>query len=178
MSDTPQETRRFSQLKYRLTAFIIVGILAGYFLQPVHKHECGSEPGDVYAAKLRKLFDAQVRYFETQGQQFLGPIKLTPGNPTQFMCDGNEHRGFLADETTWASPQWRALNFTVEERGHFAYEVETTGMGVDAKVTVRALSDVNCDGDLAVYEYLGRVDPENPSKVLGPLIYSKPEKSK
>ena len=63
----------------RIGALIVVGLAVAYLAFPTYKHECGSGPASDPYHNLKKLFDAQARYFAKQGQYFVGPVKSTPG---------------------------------------------------------------------------------------------------
>ena len=167
MTDEPGAPSTSLPRKYWVVIVLIIGVAAGYFALPTHKHECGSGPANDAYLNLRRLYDAQVSYFKTTGGQFVKSTALTPGKPTEIMCDGTEHEGFLADDNTWSSPSWKALNFAILKRSHYAYEMETAGTGKSAHFTVRVLGDLDCDGIMSTHEITGRVDADTPSEVIG-----------
>jgi hypothetical protein len=167
MTENHSAASKSSPTKYWVIALLIIGSTAGYVSIPTYTHKCGSGPGNDAYLNLYRLYDAQVQYFQAQGSRFVGTVKLTPGNPTQLMCDGGDHEGFVTDEKTWAVPAWKALNFSVLERTHYAYEIQTSGTGLNAQFIIRALGDLDCDGIRSTFEVTGRVDPKDASKIIG-----------
>ena len=130
---------------------------------------------------LRKLVEGQTVYYgqkmvgfdgKPKPAQFAGPAKLTPGNPTQFMCKNGESVKFKPDANTFAAPVWQALNFAPDDPFYYAYQVDAAGSGSTAHFTVRAIGDLDCDGVLSTYERLGTIN-ERGEITMGAGLYIK-----
>ena len=173
MTDEQPPKKRETRLAYRLLGAIAVGLAAGYLSAPSEKHVCGSEDAGAPVRHLQAIFDGQARYYAAHGNRFIGSTGLTPGNPTQYMCDGSSPKDYLPTETTWSAPEWQALGFALNKPSHYAYEVITAGTEAAAHFTVRALGDLDCDGIHSTFEITGRIDKDNRSAVIGrQAVYS------
>ncbi|MEE2755502.1 MAG: hypothetical protein VYA30_02520 [Myxococcota bacterium] len=115
---------------------------------------------------LQRLSMAQRTYYEADiadasgkllPQQFAGPSKLVPGNPTKFMCKDGKPIQFKPTPETFAAPVWQALNFAIEDPFRYAYQVEVDGTGTLSRFTVRAVGDLDCDGQLSTFERFGSI---------------------
>jgi len=116
---------------------------------------------------VRRLFDGSVAYYnETHAardgsilpRQFPKSTPLTPGNPTEFMCKNGKSVKYVPEVNTWNHLTWRELNFAVDEPFYYAYQYISSGTGADAKFTVRAVGDLDCDGVLSTFERAGQAD--------------------
>ncbi|MBV71215.1 MAG: hypothetical protein CMH52_07675 [Myxococcales bacterium] len=115
---------------------------------------------------LQRLAMAQRAYYEADRadrngkilpKQFAGPSKLVPGNPTEFMCKDGRPIEFKPTPETFSAPVWQALGFAIEDPFRYAYQVEIEGKGTLSRFTVRAVGDLDCDGQLSTFEQSGRI---------------------
>ena len=110
---------------------------------------------------MYRLGSAQQAYYEAQeGEQpkrFTDSTKLTPGNPTKFMCKDGKSVKFGPDKDTFAAETWKKLGFQLQDPFFYAYQIETRGDGANAQFTVRAVGDLDCDGDHSTFERIGNI---------------------
>ena len=107
-------------------------------------------------------------------RQFPPSVRLTPGNPTQYMCPNGDSTKYTPNPRTWSHRTWRVLGMAQNEPTYYAYEFVSQGRGPMAHFTARAIGDLNCNGVLSTFERVGLVDDEgNISGGAG--IYAKDE---
>jgi len=58
----------------------------------------------------------------------------------------------------WSAPGWRALGVAITTPSRFQYQLESSGRGAGARVVLRAVGDMNCDGAQTVFERSGVVN--------------------
>lgn len=78
-----------------------------------------------------------------------------PGSP----CDEPDKR-YPGDAAAWSAPGWKAADFALTEPHRYRYRIETTGTGKDARATVTAVGDLDCDGVWSTFERVLEVDPD------------------
>ena len=76
---------------------------------------------------MYRLGSAQQAYYEAQeGEQpkrFTDSTKLTPGNPTKFMCKDGKSVKFGPDKDTFAAETWKKLGFQLQDPFFYAYQL-------------------------------------------------------
>ena len=116
---------------------------------------------------LKRLTDGAVKYMEARlaagekvgALRFPESVGLTPGAPTKLMCRKGVRHTHTVDAGTWDHPGWKALGFTAAEAHlNYAYSFISRGSGAKAHFTARAVGDLTCDGVMATFERLGRLD--------------------
>ncbi len=116
---------------------------------------------------LKRITDGAVKYMEARvaagekvgALRFPDSVGLTPGAPTKLMCRKGVRHTHAVDAGTWDHPGWRALGFTAAEAHlNYAYSFISRGSGANAHFTARAVGDLTCDGVMATFERLGRLD--------------------
>ncbi len=89
-----------------------------------------------------------------------GQVASTPApsccDPRVRMADDNRCD---PSKTDWNRLIWRAIGVELTEPQPFVYRYEATGTMAEARYTLTALSDLDCDGVFATYVYEGRGDP-------------------
>ena len=74
-------------------------------------------------------------------------------------CRKGVRHTHAVDAGTWEDPGWKALGFTAAEAHlNYAYSFISRGSGATAHFTARAVGDLTCDGVMATFERLGRLD--------------------
>lgn len=154
-------------------AVILGGVAASYVswvFGRIHERAFMAEAGP----NLRALFDASVVYYTDEycaggakctgapgeqplPRQFPQTVGLTPSGP--FCRDGEPVTGPF-DAAAWDHPTWKALGFAPKGPLVFRYEYRSSGVGEDAVVAMRAVSDHDCDGVVTV---IGRGESVNDS---------------
>lgn len=56
---------------------------------------------------------------------------------------------------TWNSPTWNALSFEISDPHYYSFEYESSGAGVSALFTGRAVGDLDGDGVYSTFERAG-----------------------
>ncbi len=60
----------------------------------------------------------------------------------------------------WNRPLWNALHFRLDEPHAFVYRYQASGTLADANFVVEAFGDLDCDGTISTFRFVGRGDPE------------------
>lgn len=112
---------------------------------------------------LKKIYEGARSYYleESIGRgavapvppQFPDSIGMTP--PAGSCC-GRTGNKCSADHTLWLVPSWEALKFSVDDPHYYSYEFVSGPAGF----TVRAVGDLDCDGQFSTFEMSGTVGPE------------------
>ncbi|MBR58321.1 MAG: hypothetical protein CMH54_09905 [Myxococcales bacterium] len=71
-------------------------------------------------------------------------------------CDSNPN--------VWADHAWPVLSFQMTDQHYYAYAVESSGTLGDAKITISAYGDLDCDGVWSTFQKIGFAD-EGSSRV-------------
>jgi len=89
-----------------------------------------------------------------------GHVPETPAGPTP--TPGCCERGGTceADPAAWSAPGWKALAFSIDGEHRYTYSYAPAPGGRAA--VLRAVGDLDCDGQLAVYELEIRIEPIGP----------------
>ena len=102
------------------------------------------------------------------------PASTLP-TPVATACENGQSRARMIDPTAWETPTWKAFGFAVKEPSLFQYQFESTGNGVGATFTVRALGDLDCDGVLSAFERSGTVNDDGSIDARGELYEQEPD---
>lgn len=118
-------------------------------------------------ANIRRIFDASVTYYTNEfadrdgrvlPRQFPRTVGLTPS--VEAACVDGVRQPLPPAPEAWSDPTWKSLGFSVDQPDIYRYEFVSTGTGVGAMFTARALGDLNCDGVYATFERIGVVEPD------------------
>ena len=120
---------------------------------------------------LRKLFDGSIVYYNTPpayrpGSSLLSQFPYSAETPADWkakVCPekGKPAKKYTPNEKTWADETWQRLDFAVSDPFYNRYVYESKGQGTEAKGTIKAISDPNCDGNEVVVELKFKVNDEN-----------------
>ncbi|HEX7836358.1 MAG TPA: DUF4190 domain-containing protein [Kofleriaceae bacterium] len=105
-----------------------------------------SVEADLYLMRLQR---SAKRYAVEHNAFPRGSAPLTPATPC---CAGPGGR--CSDPQSWATPEWRELDFQIDEPHRFQYSYESDGK----TFTAHAVGDVKCDGHAVRYELRGTLD--------------------
>jgi type II secretory pathway pseudopilin PulG len=137
----------------------VVGVLAAVAIPAFVKYTKRSKTVEA-SMNLRRLFDGQVSHFSAERANTSGEIlpnqfaTTTKPAPAQVPC------GVAVAPRGFDQPGFKALNFAPQDPIRFQYQVISEGVGTDARFTVRAVGDLDCDGVLSTFERVGHVDPD------------------
>lgn len=152
-----------------VTGVAVAGILAAVAIPAFMKYQRRSQTAEA-TMNVRKIFDNAVAAYDLsdytpggtpQPRRFPPTVALTPArSPCELGVDQ-----LVPGPDTWSHPTWQALDFALTEPHHYRYEFISEGEGPDARFTVRAIGDLDCDGVLSTFERSARVDDDTGAKV-------------
>jgi len=127
----------------------------------VHKASASSEAKQM----LRSIADSARAYRMDSSNFNQGMVPMPPSFPSSTASTPAASccaSGGLctSDKATWSSPEWQALNFSIEGEHRFAYRVETSEDGSSFIAT--ATADLNCDGNITTFEVRGSMSGGDP----------------
>lgn len=120
------------------------------------------------ASKLKQISDGAAAYYEesdrlakvTREEPSVKIAKRFPEStlvtPARRCCEFST--AGLCEGTDWDTPTWRALGFSIDAPHRFRFQFISTGQGSDARFTIRAHADLDCDGLESTFEKGGWVD--------------------
>lgn len=77
--------------------------------------------------------------------------------PNKKPC-ANGHALYSATPSRWQQEPWKSLRFLILRRHYFQYCYQAEGTGTNARFTIRAHADLNCDGTISTYELRGWIN--------------------
>ena len=124
--------------------------------------------------QIDKLYKASASYYSSPSVvkgtglkiqcQFPATQGMTPNVTSQACCskagdtDGDD-RCDVQPSGLWNTPQWSALNFSMNDQHYFGYTYTSNGSTMAAaKFTATANADLDCDGELSTFERYGYGD--------------------
>jgi hypothetical protein len=141
-----------------------VGILAAVAVPAFVKYTRKAKGAEA-TALLRQGRDAVVAWGEKEcarlgkrcATQFAFPttVGLTPAQPA---CDGGRPAAQPVDPKAWDHPTWKALGVRPAAPTLWQYEFTADGKGTGASFVLRAVADLDCDGETGSYEMSGFID--------------------
>jgi len=158
----------------------IIGILASIAIPAFIKYIRRAKTTEA-VMNLRKLFDSSVSYYEQEyadrngrplPHQFPGADQALGPAPGNNPCCGRVGDKCPPEADAWQTPQWQALNFSVDDPHYYWYQYVATGSGPQARFTARAMGNLNCNLSYSTFERVGGINPANLSVVGGSGIYS------
>jgi hypothetical protein len=78
------------------------------------------------------------------------------GGPDVDQDDRCDHNPSAWDESTWA-----ALSFQMNDQHYFVYSFDSEGTGANAKMTITAHADLDCDGIMSTFQRIAFGDKDN-----------------
>ena len=104
-----------------------------------------------------------VQYYETPRQKDGETVCLVPpttkATPGESACELPEKR-FPLQHSSWKQDGWAKIG--IDPRGmsrYYSYEITTEGEGVNARIEILAVGDLDCDGDVATLRIRMRPNP-------------------
>jgi hypothetical protein len=92
-----------------------------------------------------------------------GALPSAAAGPTPALGACCEQGGqCAASPDTWRAPGWKALGFTIDDPHRFSYAYQPTADGA----VLRAVGDVDCDGQPSIYELRLARDPEDATHLV------------
>jgi type IV pilus assembly protein PilA len=140
----------------------IIGVLAAVAI-PAFMRNARKAKSSEALVQIRKLYGASRTYILEQHHAQDGTIHM-PQFPEAEVptpagtCCASPINKCAPVPSDWETATWRALQFSLGDPHYYQYEYASTGSasaGPGSRFTVRALGDLNCDGELATFEMVG-----------------------
>jgi prepilin-type N-terminal cleavage/methylation domain-containing protein len=140
----------------------IVGVLAAVAIPTFMRNARKAKTSEA-VVHIRKIYGASRTYIieEHRTQAGVALDKQFPEAqaPTPIAtCCGYAGGKCPGDPAEWEMDTWRALQFSLDDPHYYRYEYESTGAasaGPGSRFTIRAMGDLNCNGDLSTFEMVG-----------------------
>jgi hypothetical protein len=88
-----------------------------------------------------------------------GRVPATPAGPTPLPTCCEQAEGTCSpDAALWATPGWQALGFSIDDDYRYTYSYVPDPSGRSA--IVRAIGDLDCNGESSLYELEIRIAPD------------------
>ncbi|HEX2688665.1 MAG TPA: prepilin-type N-terminal cleavage/methylation domain-containing protein [Kofleriaceae bacterium] len=139
----------------------IIGILAAVAV-PALMHYIENSKKVEAMLQLNALGKNAKRTYMETSSYFVGNAGPTPAKGSPGGCCGGPNNHCAVDAKTWDTPEWKALNFRIDEPTLFYY----TYAGTAPTYTATATGDLNCDGHEIVYTLTGSAVSGNPTYSL------------
>ena len=139
----------------------IIGILAAVAIPAFMDYIKRSKKTEA-ALQLNKLGKNAKRIYSETSSYFAGHAVPTPAKGAPGGCCGGVNNHCAVDAKTWDTPEWKALDFQIDEPTLFYYEY--TGTANTYKAT--ATGDLDCDGTEITYTLDGAAVAGNPTYQL------------
>lgn len=75
--------------------------------------------------------------------------------PVKVPCGKRPHK---PESSLWETGGWKELGFSMNQPFRYQYQIISSGKGPNAKFTIRAHGDLDCDGVWSTYELWGAID--------------------
>jgi hypothetical protein len=121
---------------------------------PAAKRACTAKAHAREADQLLEYLADRV----TAGITATGHVPAIPAGPTPLPACCEQGGECSPEATQWATPGWQALQFSIDNDFRYTYSYEPDASGRSA--VVRAVGDVDCDGESSLYEVEIRIDSD------------------
>jgi len=132
-------------------ALSVIGIAASIAIPAFMEYQIHSKRTEA-ELQLRRI-ERNAKAYVTANGAF--PRMSAPLTPSTTCCEGPGHK--CNDMSAWTVPAWQELDFQIDEPHRFRYEYQSTG----TEMTVRAVGDLDCDGNTVTHELRGRIQDGN-----------------
>jgi hypothetical protein len=133
-------------LARRLRWFLTLVALCAIATCPAAKRSCTAKNRAREADNLINVIADRVAFVVAT----TGKVPPTPAAPTPQPSCCEQGGTCKADALTWSAAGWRELAFSVDGEYRYTYQYLPDPSGKAA--LVRAIGDVDCDGQVAIYE--------------------------
>jgi type IV pilus assembly protein PilA len=145
----------------------IIGILAAVAIPAFMKNARKAKTAEA-TTNVKKIYDGARSYFE---EESVARNSITP-IPKQFpnsanggafepaeggCCGGGTGDKCAPNPALWATPEWNALKFSMDDPHYYSYQYTSSGLGTDSEFLAAASGDLNCDGVFSTFEMIGQV---------------------
>jgi len=147
----------------------IIGILAAVAIPAFSKYIKRAKTAEA-ANHLNKMWAGSVTYYETDhvdaagnavAKQFPATVANVPGAQCACQATGKCPGGGTEWTVAGGGSSWVALAFSIADPFLYKPSYTSAGTGTAATFTATATGDLDCDGSLATFQRLGRIDAVN-----------------
>ena len=142
----------------------ILGILAAVAIPAFVKYMRRAKTSEA-VDKLAYLYRMSSTYFT--GEHGARGYNAGAGVDVQFpaaapLTPGTVPTGVRTQDavTTWDTPSWNALTFSISDPHYYCYQYDSSGTGTSAQFTARAVGDLDGDGTFSTFERSGGSDAQ------------------
>lgn len=141
----------------------IIGILAAVAIPAFTRYVKKSRTTEAMGF-LNKLWQGSVAYYETDHMTAAGVPQPRAFPTATAATEGGTHCGCQVggrcpgNNAVWNSDPWTALNFSLADPHNYKPEYTSTLTGAAATFTARALGDLDCDANLAIFTRIGAIN--------------------
>jgi prepilin-type N-terminal cleavage/methylation domain-containing protein len=139
----------------------IIGILAAVAIPAFMDYIKRSKKTEA-SLQLNKIGKNSKRIYSETSSFFVGTATATPARPGSGGCCGGLNNHCQITPTTWAAPEWKALDFQIDEPTLFVYDYTGTANAF----TANASGDLDCDTTEIKYTLTGSATNGNPAVTL------------
>jgi len=156
----------------------IIGILAVVAGPAYNRYQQRAKTAEA-VSNVKAIAEGALTYYSNEQINRIGvavprqfPTSIGP-TPQDTACQNGapfkfDPQNFL-NEQGFGAEGWQKLQFGVSKPFIYHYELESNGVGADARFTARAEGDLDCDGALSLFERVGYINQQQ--VVLGDLFY-------
>jgi len=140
----------------------IIGILAAVAIPMFMDSMKTSKYAEAHI-QLKKIGDRAVTEY-TKNATF--PPNAAATTPAANCCTQNAdgQKKCVINPVEWATPEWRALDFSMDKNFYFQYAYTPTGGGTG--FTATAVGDLDCDGTPVTFTLTGVTNSGTPTTSL------------
>jgi type IV pilus assembly protein PilA len=141
----------------------IIGVLAAVAI-PMFMGSMSAAKSSEALLQLDKLGKRALIEYNTHATFPLVTAALTPAQDCCTQNAGGKKKCAVV-AADWSTPEWRALDFSIEKDFYYQYEYSTAG-GNGSTFTATATGDRDCDGTTITYTLNGEAAGGTPRTTL------------
>jgi type IV pilus assembly protein PilA len=146
----------------------IIGVLAAIAIPAFMKYIRRAKTVEA-SNNIAKLYQSSVAYYESEHANLAQQIVAKQFPDAQAESPGvNACCGQPGDKcnpqtaaTSWQTPTWTALNFSVDDPFYYWYRYDSAGTDKNSNFSAWAYGNLNCDTTYSTFMRGGRIDAEN-----------------
>jgi type IV pilus assembly protein PilA len=145
----------------------IIGILAAVAIPAFMKYIRRSKTVEA-TMNIRHLFDSSVSYFDAEHADSNGnvlakqfPLSQAWNPSTSCATQAGGKCAPTSYTTTWSTPTWTALNFSVDDPFYYQYQYASGGTESSSSFNAQAQGDLNGDSKYSLFQRTGTVNSLN-----------------
>ena len=152
-----------------MIVIVIVGVLAAtasYGYQKfLRKSKSTEVRGNLNTIAKNVLLYYSVQSYDKQGNPLPKEFPLLPYTPPANPCSTGSAR-YKKGIGIWKQQGWDKISFSISSSHYYQYKVDTSGKGANAKFTIVARGDLDCDSIYSIYKVRGKINNQTGSPVV------------